>query len=90
MRLGIVVATLRLQKIIIRLDETAAREFAYLTAGVILTMVGIHKSIAIDNLHQLGIYGSLSRLIIILGALAIDIRIILVDKHITEALKALV
>ena len=90
MGLGVIKAALRLHKALALLDITATVERTYLIIGIELTVIGIHNSLAINNLDNIRKDRSYTRVMVVLGTLTIDISGILVNKHVTKALEALV
>ena len=90
MRCRIVIASLRLHKTLALKHVAAAIELSHLGIGIERTVVGVHHSIAIDNLDKIRVDRSLTRILAILGLITIDIHRILIDKHIAIALEALI
>ena len=85
--LGVVVSTLRLKQVITLLDIATIAEVANVIGSVEGTVIGVHHSITIHNLHQVGVERGGAIIAVILRTVAIGIGLVLVDEHIAEALE---
>ena len=71
------------------LNIASVVEVANLGLGVECTVVGVHHSLAIHDLHKLRVYCRGAVCAIILRTVAIGVCVVLVDKNIAETLEAL-
>ena len=85
--ISVIVATLRLQAVIIIDNHSATCKCTDIGLCVECKVVGVHRCSTIYNLDDIRVYLSLVFVAIILCAVAIDKGCTLVNQHLTEALK---
>ena len=90
MALGVVVSAVGLHVALALVHIAATTEATHLVCGVERAVVGVHHSLTIHNLDKVGVERCGAVYAVVRCTVAIGVGLVLVDKHIAEALEALV
>ncbi len=89
-RIGIVVSSVGLQQIVLVDSVAASEELAYIVVCIEGAVVGVHRSVAVDDLYQIGVDRGTVQVAVVLGTVAVYVGGVLVYEYVAEALEALV
>ena len=86
---GIVVTAVRFELVFAVGHHAPVGEFTDVGLGVEKEFVGVERRVAVDHLHQIGVDVGHVRLAVVVGAVAVDVGVVLVDEHVAETLHVL-